>query len=195
MMTKMPHLSWSWPLRRSWSLGPGARGWFWPLGVLLDFEHVLVWWAEGEEPHPLLRASTHFQDLQVLLWGENVRYPGPDLILHQTLYLLRWCEGHSCSVCGALVGFLLLPIAVVLAILAFILSAILIVLFMPVFIVFILPILIVTKCRRGSDTETLRKTLEEPQCNDDVFSKVARPDLLVGVEDKGSLKLYLPVDR
>ena len=97
--------------------------------------------------------------------------------------------------CGALVGFLLLPIAVVLATLAFILSAILIVLFMPVFIVFILPILIVTKCRRGSDSETLRKTLEEPQCNDDVFSKVARPNLLVGVEDKGSLKLYLPVDR
>jgi len=74
-------------------------------------------------------------------------------------------------VCGALVGFLLLPIAVVLATLAFILSAILIVLFMPVFIVFILPILIVTKCRRGSDSETLRKTLEEPQCNDDVFAK------------------------
>ena len=56
--------------------------------MLLDFEHVLVRRAQGEEPHPLLRASTHFQDLQVLLWGENVRYPGPDLILHQTLYLL-----------------------------------------------------------------------------------------------------------
>jgi len=95
-----------------------------------------------------------------------------------------WCEGHSCSVCGALVGFLLLPIAVVLAILAFILSAILIVLFMPVFIVFILPILIVTKCRRGSDTETLRKTLEEPQCNDDVFSKIGKESVEVskGVE-------------
>merc|ERR1712038_807575 len=87
-----------------------------------------------------------------------------------------WCEGHSCSVCGALVGFLLLPIAVVLATLAFILSAILIVLFMPVFIV--------TKCRRGSDSETLRKTLEEPQCNDDVFSKIGKESVEVskGVE-------------
>jgi len=95
-----------------------------------------------------------------------------------------WCEGHSCSVCGALVGFLLLPIAVVLATLAFILSAILIVLFMPVFIVFILPILIVTKCRRGSDSETLRKTLEEPQCNDDVFAKIGKESVEVskGVE-------------
>ena len=84
----------------------------------------------------------------------------------------RWCEGHSCSVCGALVGFLLLPIAVVLAILAFVLSVILIVLFMPVFIVFILPILIVTKCRRGQDSETVMKISEEQRCNDDVFSKV-----------------------
>ena len=84
----------------------------------------------------------------------------------------RWCEGHSCSVCGALVGFLLLPIAIVLATLAFILSAILIVLFMPVFIVFILPILIVTKCRRGQDSETVMKISEEQRCNDDIFSKV-----------------------
>ena len=74
--------------------------------------------------------------------------------------------------CGALVGFLLLPIAVVLATIAFILSAILIVLFMPVFIVFILPILIVTKCRRGQDSETVMKISEEQRCNDDVFSKV-----------------------
>merc|ERR1712037_669330 len=73
--------------------------------------------------------------------------------------------------CGALVGFLLLPIAVVLATIAFILSAILIVLFMPIFIVFILPILIVTKCRRGQDSETLMKISEEQRCNDDVFSK------------------------
>ena len=108
-----------------------------------------------------------------------MRYPQPDLILHQTLYLLRWCEGHSCSVCGALVGFLLLPIAVVLATLAFILSAILIVLFMPVFIVFILPILIVTKCRRGQDSETVMKISEEQRCNDDVFSKVIIQHILI----------------
>ena len=76
--------------------------------------------------------------------------------------------------CGALVGFLLLPIAIVLAILAFTISAILIVLFMPVFIVFILPILIVTKCRRDQDSETVMKISEEQRCNDDVFSQVTR---------------------
>ena len=39
-------------------------------------------------------------------------------------------------------------------------------------LVFILPILIVTKCRRGQDSETVMKISEEQRCNDDVFSKV-----------------------
>ena len=97
---------------------------------------------------------------------------------HTLPIYFRWCEGHGCSLCGALVGFLLLPIAVVLATIAFILSAILIVLFMPIFIVFILPILIVTKCRRDSDSETVMKISEEQRCNDDVFSKVTSHHIL-----------------
>jgi len=98
--------------------------------------------------------------------------PGPIFRIFKFFFGEKtWCEGHGCSLCGALVGFLLLPIAVVLATIAFILSAILIVLFMPIFIVFILPILIVTKCRRGQDSETVMKISEEQRCNDDVFSK------------------------
>merc|ERR1719507_1014433 len=66
--------------------------------------------------------------------------PGPIFRIFKFFFGEKtWCEGHGCSLCGALVGFLLLPIAVVLATIAFILSAILIVLFMPIFIVFILP--------------------------------------------------------
>ena len=116
-------------------------------------------------PGPIFRIFKFFFGEKT--WGYPVLFFFPN-----TSICLRWCEGHSCSVCGALVGFLLLPIAVVLAILAFVLSAILIVLFMPVFIVFILPILIVTKCRRGQDSETVMKISEEQRCNDDVFSKV-----------------------
>merc|ERR1719264_1209483 len=98
--------------------------------------------------------------------------PGPIFRIFKFFFGEKtWCEGHGCSLCGALVGFLLLPIAVVLATIAFILSAILIVLFMPIFIVFILPILIVTKCRRGQESETVMKISEEQRCNDDVFSK------------------------
>jgi len=101
--------------------------------------------------------------------------PGPIFRIFKFFFGEKtWCEGHSCSVCGALVGFLLLPIAIVLAILAFTISAILIVLFMPVFIVFILPILIVTKCRRDQDSETVMKISEEQRCNDDVFSQIRK---------------------
>jgi len=105
--------------------------------------------------------------------------PGPIFRIFKFFFGEKtWCEGHGCSLCGALVGFLLLPIAVVLATIAFILSAILIVLFMPIFIVFILPILIVTKCRRGQDSETVMKISEEQRCNDDVFSKVTSHHIL-----------------
>jgi len=63
------------------------------------------------------------------------------------------CTGSNCSLCGAFVGVILFPIALVIALIALIIVIIMVVAFMPIFIVLVLPFLLFTKCRqeRGVD--------------------------------------------
>jgi len=63
------------------------------------------------------------------------------------------CTGSTCSYCGAFVGVVLFPLALVVALIALIIVIILVVAFMPIFIVLVLPFLLFTKCRqeRGVD--------------------------------------------
>merc|ERR1712127_205091 len=68
----------------------------------------------------------------------------------------RWGTGTSCSLCGAFVGVLLFPLALILTLLALVIISILTVLFMPIFVVFILPILIITKCRSSDGADVMK---------------------------------------
>ena len=68
----------------------------------------------------------------------------------------RFGTRNSCSLCGALAGVLLFPLAVIAAVIAFLLMVAMVVCFMPVFIVFILPLLVITKCRQPARSDVMK---------------------------------------
>jgi len=88
--------------------------------------------------------------------------PGPIFRIFKFFFGEKtWCGGQSCSLCSAVVGLLLLPIAIALALLAFVFLVAVIIFFMPVFVIFILPILVITKCRRKNKSENVKKISED----------------------------------
>lgn len=71
-----------------------------------------------------------------------------------------WCTGTSCSLCGAMVGVFLFPLAVILALIALATTLCLMFLFTPVFIVLVLPCLFFAKCRQFKSTENVVKIVD-----------------------------------
>merc|ERR1719347_1269939 len=67
------------------------------------------------------------------------------------------CTGTTCSLCGAFVGIILFPLALVLALIALVLVIVIILLFLPIFITLVLPFLVFIKCRQERATENVVK--------------------------------------
>ncbi|XP_023333011.1 uncharacterized protein LOC111704873 [Eurytemora carolleeae] len=88
--------------------------------------------------------------------------PKPLSRLFNSIFGERKCgsNGPSCSLCKILMTVVLFPIAIAIALIAFVAAVFLGVMFMPVFIVIILPCLIIVKCRQSRTSNNIVKITE-----------------------------------
>lgn len=68
--------------------------------------------------------------------------------------------GTSCSLCSAIVGLILVPVAFAVGLLVLVFLIVMVIIFFPVFITLILPCVVFMKCRRMRDSDNIIKIVD-----------------------------------